>query len=41
MKVSTGSRRSLQTSNSLRVCDSMPFAASITITTPSTAKSVR
>ena len=39
--VSTGSRRVRQTSNSLRVCASMPLAASSTITTASTAASTR
>jgi hypothetical protein len=36
-----GTERSRQTSNNLRVCASMPRAASITITAESTAVSVR
>ena len=41
MKVMIGTSRSRQTSNSLRVCASMPLAASITMTAESTAVSVR
>ncbi len=41
MKVMIGTLRMRQTSNSLRVCASMPRAASITITAESTAVSVR
>ena len=41
MKVTIGISRSRQTSNSLRVRASMPFAASITMTAESTAVSVR
>src|SRR5580704_13079842 len=41
MNVAIGTSRKRQTSNSLRVCVSMPFAASITITAESTAVSVR
>ena len=41
MKVTIGTERSRHTSNSLRVCASMPRAASITITALSTAVSVR
>jgi hypothetical protein len=41
MKVMIGTLRSRQTSNNLRVCASMPRAASITITAESTAVSVR
>ena len=40
-KVMIGTLRMRQTSNSLRVCGSMPLAASITITAESTAVSVR
>ena len=40
-KVMIGTERSRQTSNSLRVCGSMPLAASITMTAESTAVSVR
>ena len=40
-KVMIGTMRSRQTSNSLRVCGSMPLAASITMTAESTAVSVR
>ncbi len=40
-KVMIGTSRSRQTSNSFRVCASMPLAASITITALSTAVSVR
>ena len=41
MKVKIGTPRWRQTSKSLRVCASMPFPASITITTESTAVSTR
>ena len=41
MKVKIGTPRWRQTSKSLRVCGSMPLAASITITTESTAVSTR
>ena len=41
MKVMIGTSRRRQTSNSLRVCSSMPLAASMTITALSTAVSVR
>ena len=41
MKVMIGTSRRRQTSNNLRVCASMPLAASITITALSTAVSVR
>ena len=41
MKVMIGISRRRQTSNSLRVWLSIPFAASITITAASTALSVR
>ncbi len=41
MKVMIGMSRSRQTSNSLRVRASMPFAASITMMAESTAVSVR
>ena len=41
MKVMIGMFRRRQTSNSLRVCASMPLAASSTITAASTAVSVR
>ena len=41
MKVMIGTLRRRQTSNSLRVCSSMPLAASITMTAESTAVSVR
>jgi hypothetical protein len=41
MKVMIGTSRRRQTSNSLRVCGSMPLAASITMTAESTAVSVR
>jgi hypothetical protein len=41
MKVTRGRLRSRQTSNSLRVCGSMPFAASSTITAASAAASTR
>ena len=41
MKVMIGMSRRRQTSNSLRVCASMPLAASITMTAESTAVSVR
>mmetsp|Transcript_28641 Transcript_28641/g.71303 ORF Transcript_28641/g.71303 Transcript_28641/m.71303 type:complete len:265 (-) Transcript_28641:425-1219(-) len=40
-KVKSGSRRSLATSNSLRVCGSRPFAPSTSITALSAAASVR
>ena len=41
MKVVIGTSRRRQTSNSFRVCDSIPLAASSTITAESTAVSVR
>jgi hypothetical protein len=41
MNVMMGTSRSRQTSNSLRVWVSMPFAASITMTAESTAVRVR
>ncbi len=41
MKVTIGTLRSRQTSNSLRVCASIPLAASITMMAESTAVSVR
>ncbi len=41
MKVMMGTSRSRQTSNSLRVCASMPLAASSTMIAESTAVSVR
>ena len=41
MKVTIGTSRRRQISNSLRVRASMPLAASITITAESTAVSVR
>ena len=41
MKVVIGTSRRRQTSNSFRVCDSIPFAASSTMTAESTAVSVR
>ena len=41
MKVMMGTSRKRQTSNNLRVCSSIPFAASITMTAESTAVRVR
>ena len=41
MKVMIGTSRSRHTSNSLRVCASMPLRASSTMTAESTAVSVR
>ncbi len=41
MKVNSGIRRARQIANSLRVCGSTPFAASISITAASAASSVR